>query len=172
MFAEEQAVEKHSFDTTASKKDKIDILLKETDTVWMFVLPGTAKEIEGDEDIQRTLQKRKKGGTTDEPPPKQNIKLDSMGSEDADKMAPPQIPTAQTETPKPETTEQSGPLKIGIKKKKPEGAQEPSYVKHKYDMNHRWSQTIDFPRKKKGTQTDPILCQESHAQVTSKDLLL
>ena len=38
----------------------LDILLKETDTVWMFVLPGTAKEIEGDEDVQRTLQKRAK----------------------------------------------------------------------------------------------------------------
>ena len=37
-----------------------DILLKETDTVWMFVLPGTAKEIEGDEDVRRTLQKRAK----------------------------------------------------------------------------------------------------------------
>ena len=62
------------------------------------------------------------------------------------------------------------------KKKKPEEerkkSKEPTYVKHKYDLNDRWSQTIDFPRKKKGTQTDPILCQESHAQVTSKDLLL
>ena len=75
-----------------SKKDKIDILLKETDTVWMFVLPGTAKEIEGDEDIQRTLQKRKKPAaaaaetSTDEPPPPQRnpmtgeLKLDSIGN--------------------------------------------------------------------------------------------
>ena len=38
-----------------------DILLKETDTIWMFVLPGTCKEIEGDEDVQRTLKKRKQG---------------------------------------------------------------------------------------------------------------
>ena len=67
-------------------------------------------------------------------------------------------------------------LEIGSKKKKLEEerktSKEPTYVKHKYDLNDRWSQTIDFPRKKKGTQTDPILCQESHAQVTSKDLLL
>ena len=73
-----------------SKKDKIDILLKETDTVWMFVLPGTAKEIEGDEDIQRTLQKRKKPTAAetsiDEPPPPQRnpmtgeLKLDSIGN--------------------------------------------------------------------------------------------
>ena len=167
-----------------SKKDKIDILLKETDTVWMFVLPGTAKEIEGDEDIQRTLQKRKKPEaetktSMDEPPPPQRnpmtgeLKLDSIGSStsvDAEKAA----EQAQKTT---ETKESgSGPdmkLKIGSsKKEKKEESQEPSYVKHKYDMNHRWSQTIDFPRKKKGTQTDPILCQESHAQVTSKDLLL
>ena len=36
-----------------------DIDLRETDTIWMFVLPGTCKEIEGDEDVQRTLKKRK-----------------------------------------------------------------------------------------------------------------
>ena len=47
-----------------------------------------------------------------------------------------------------------------------------SYVKHKFDLNEIWSQTIDFPRKKKGTQSEPIVTYDSHAQVTSKDLLL
>ena len=97
------------------------------------------------------------------------IFLGSSTSVDAEKAA----EQAQKTT---ETKESgSGPdmkLKIGSSKKEKKESQEPSYVKHKYDMNHRWSQTIDFPRKKKGTQTDPILCQESHAQVTSKDLLL
>ena len=37
----------------------IDIDLRETDTIWMFILPGTCKEIEGDEDVQRT--KKRKG---------------------------------------------------------------------------------------------------------------
>ena len=36
----------------------IDIELRETDTIWMFILPGTCKEIEGDEDVQR-IKKRK-----------------------------------------------------------------------------------------------------------------
>ncbi len=45
-------------------------------------------------------------------------------------------------------------------------------IMHKYDLNQKWSQTIDFPRKKKGTQTDPIPTENSTAQVTSKDLLL
>lgn len=49
---------------------------------------------------------------------------------------------------------------------------EPTYVKHKYDLNEKWSQTIDFPRKKKGTQSDAIVTADSYAQVTSKDLLL
>ena len=43
--------------SATEKKTSIDILLKETDTVWMFVLPGTCKEIEGDEDVQRILKK-------------------------------------------------------------------------------------------------------------------
>ncbi len=65
-----------------------------------------------------------------------------------------------------------GRLSAGTKKPKPPKEAEPTYVKHKYDLNEKWSQTIDFPRKKKGTQTDPIVTYESHAQVTSKDLLL
>ena len=56
--------------------------------------------------------------------------------------------------------------------KEAEAEVESSYVKHRYDLNEKWSQTIDFPRKKKGTQSDPILTHDSFAQVTSKDLLL
>ena len=36
----------------------IDIDLRETDTIWMFILPGTCKEIEGDEDVQRTKKRK------------------------------------------------------------------------------------------------------------------
>ena len=57
-------------------------------------------------------------------------------------------------------------------KKEESAPAEPTYVKHKYDLNEKWSQTIDFPRKKKGTQSDPIVTYDSYAQVTSKDLLL
>ena len=58
------------------------------------------------------------------------------------------------------------------KAKDADSSTDPSYVKHKFDLNEKWSQTIDFPRKKKGTQSDPIVTYDSHAQVTSKDLLL
>ena len=65
-------------------------------------------------------------------------------------------------------------LDITKKTKEKESGSSPdqSYVKHKFDLNEKWSQTIDFPRKKKGTQSDPIVTYDSHAQVTSKDLLL
>ena len=62
--------------------------------------------------------------------------------------------------------------KSSQKAKDKESSDDQSYVKHKFDLNEKWSQTIDFPRKKKGTQSDPILTYDSHAQVTSKDLLL
>ena len=58
------------------------------------------------------------------------------------------------------------------KEKESGSSPDQSYVKHKFDLNEKWSQTIDFPRKKKGTQSDPIVTYDSHAQVTSKDLLL
>ena len=32
-------------------------MLKETDTIWMFILPGTCKEIEGAEEVQRAAKK-------------------------------------------------------------------------------------------------------------------
>ena len=62
--------------------------------------------------------------------------------------------------------------KSSQKAKDKDASTDQSYVKHKFDLNEKWSQTIDFPRKKKGTQSDPILTYDSHAQVTSKDLLL
>jgi hypothetical protein len=45
------------------------------------------------------------------------------------------------------------------------------FISHKYDLNDRWSQTIDFPRKKKGTQSDIIATSDTGSQVVSKDLL-
>ena len=49
--------------------------------------------------------------------------------------------------------------------------EEPQLITHKYDLNEKWSQTIDFPRKKKGTQSDPIGTRDIGSQVLSKDLL-
>ena len=48
---------------------------------------------------------------------------------------------------------------------------EEQLITHKYDLNQKWSQTIDFPRKKKGTQSDPIGTRDIGSQVLSKDLL-
>ena len=45
------------------------------------------------------------------------------------------------------------------------------FISHKYDLNDRWAQTIDFPRKKKGTQSDVIATSDTGSQVVSKDLL-
>ena len=53
----------------------------------MFVLPGTCKEIEGDEDVQRTLKKRKKETKdTGTDPKKEEVctligKLDDFGTQ-------------------------------------------------------------------------------------------
>jgi len=45
------------------------------------------------------------------------------------------------------------------------------FLSHRYDLNDRWGQTIDFPRKKKGTQSDVIATSDTGSQVVSKDLL-
>jgi hypothetical protein len=102
----------------------------------MFVLPGTCKEIKGDEQVQKRNSKKKKAVTKD-------ASTDSKEKPEEDKP----------EVDKPEVEKEQ-------------------LVAHKYDLNEKWSQTMDFPRKKKGTQSDPILTQDSYAQVTSKDLLL
>ena len=44
-------------------------------------------------------------------------------------------------------------------------------ISHHYDLNEKWSQTIDFPRKKKGTQSEEIATSDIGCQVVSKDLL-
>ena len=44
-------------------------------------------------------------------------------------------------------------------------------ISHKYDLNEKWSQTIDFPRKKKGTQSEVVQTKDTGSQVVSKDLL-
>jgi hypothetical protein len=38
------------------------------------------------------------------------------------------------------------------------------FISHKFDLNDRWAQTIDFPRKKKGTQSDVIATSDTGSQ--------
>ena len=56
-------------------------------------------------------------------------------------------------------------------KKDGESQTETELISHRYDLNQKWSQTIDFPRKKKGTQSDAIVTRDIGSQVVSKDLL-
>ena len=171
--------------SATEKKQTIDILLKETDTVWMFVLPGTCKEIEGDEEVQRIIKKEpakveKKDscdGTDDQ---EAEVKEEKSVDKEDDKSE--AKDESKSEATKDESKSESKDKSVEEEEKEKEEEKsvekeaeaevESSYVKHRYDLNEKWSQTIDFPRKKKGTQSDPILTHDSFAQVTSKDLLL
>ena len=146
--------------SATEKKQSIDILLKETDTIWMFILPGTCKEIEGAEEVQRAAKK-------DAAPEKKDSSngTDDDGKEEESEVKP-EKEVENAEVPEKENVEEKET------EKSQEKVEEKSYLKHKYDLNEKWSQTIDFPRKKKGTQSDPIQTHDSFAQVTSKDLLL
>ena len=170
--------------SATEKKQTIDILLKETDTVWMFVLPGTCKEIEGDEEVQRIIKKEpakveKKDscdGTDDqEAEVKEDKSVDKEDDKSEAKDESKSEATAKDESKsesKDKSVEEEEKEEEKSVEKEAEKEVESSYVKHRYDLNEKWSQTIDFPRKKKGTQSDPILTHDSFAQVTSKDLLL
>ena len=169
--------------SATEKKQTIDILLKETDTVWMFVLPGTCKEIEGDEEVQRIIKKEpakveKKDscdGTDDQEAEVKEEKSEDKEedkSEAKDESSKSEAKEESKSEAKDKSVEEEEKEEEKTDEKEAEHEIEPSYVKHKYDLNEKWSQTIDFPRKKKGTQSDPILTHDSFAQVTSKDLLL
>ena len=171
--------------SATEKKQTIDILLKETDTVWMFVLPGTCKEIEGDEEVQRIIKKEpakveKKDscdGTDDQ---EAEVKEEKSVDKEDDKSE--AKDESKSEATKDESKSEAKDKSVEEEEKEKEEEKpvekeaekevDSSYVKHRYDLNEKWSQTIDFPRKKKGTQSDPILTHDSFAQVTSKDLLL
>ena len=140
-------------------------MLKETDTIWMFILPGTCKEIVGAEEVQRAAKK-------EVPKKKDSSNGTDDGKEDAENEAKPEKEAENTEDkPEKEKVEEKDQVEETEKSKELKEEQK-SYLKHKYDLNEKWSQTIDFPRKKKGTQSDPIQTHDSFAQVTSKDLLL
>ena len=136
----------------------------------MFILPGTCKEIEGSEEVQRAVRKevpKKKDSSTG---------TDDDGGKQEENESKPEKEVENTEVPEKEkehvVEEKDQVEKETEKSKESKKVEEKSYLKHRYDLNEKWSQTIDFPRKKKGTQSDPIQTHDSFAQVTSKDLLL
>ena len=95
----------------AKKANDIDILLVESDTIWMLNLPGTCIEID---------------------------------------------PEAQTEENESDENE---------------GQKEDKQDVSNYELVESWTQTLDFTKKKKGTQCDDIDVDEATTQVSMKNFL-